>query len=167
MNKAKVIYVRHEDGSQPALDTILYIGRKGKQGDQLFQRMSRYIVNGLLSIERTGVEDWHTFDRYIWVTTNEKGFKVTFTLIKKLEHNKPLFEFRINQRRFPNDRKEDGYAFRMVFFTHRQNNLQYILCTNAIIKRSRSSAAFEAIVQEGKRIYKDFLRNPFKYLKGV
>lgn len=164
MNKVELIFHQTEQGNQPALDTIDVIAEKGKQGDKVYQDIAKYIRLGLYDLQARGVKDWPNFDGYTFVTPTKTGMR-TFQLIKRLDYNEPLFEFRINQKRNITDHIQLGYAFRMVFFAYRLDGTQHIIFTDAIVKRTKSDPEFDQIVEDALLLYKRFIENPSFYLE--
>ncbi|SFX75225.1 hypothetical protein SAMN04487866_12239 [Thermoactinomyces sp. DSM 45891] len=160
------IFVEFPNGSQPALETIISIGQLGIQGDPFYYDLGTYIRKGLLSLEETGIPEWHLVNDYRLVEITSKGYKVTFNLLKRLDYNFPLIEFRINWRYSPADPVDQGVAFRMILFTHEEESTQYVLFTDAVIKTERSSSEFKQIAEASYLIYQDFKKDPSKYLGG-
>jgi hypothetical protein len=160
MGKVKFVYVRREDGSRPALDFIANIAAKARQGLPYFTQMAIEIRNGIKAIEKTGVPPWNLINEQPFYVETPTGISVKFELLKRLEYNFPLVEFRVNVGSYPK-----GYAFRMVLFTHYYQGTEYVFVTNAMIKRQTSSPEFDEMVKEAAEIYRDFRRNPIKYIR--
>jgi hypothetical protein len=165
MSKIELIFYQTEDGQQPTLDVIEELAAKGKRGDNVYRDMAKYIRLGLVDLQTRGIDDWPLFDGYTFVTPTKTGLR-TFKLIKRLEHNEPLFEFRVNQKRNVTDKIQMGYAFRMVFFIYQAKDTQYIIFTDATIKRTKSDPEFNQMVKDSLLIYKRFIENPSHYLEG-
>lgn len=160
MSKVKFIYIRREDGTQPALDYISNIVERAREGVPYFLELVTEILNGIKAIEKTGVPPWNLINEQPFYIQTPTGVSVRYELLKRLEYNFPLVEFRVNIGKYPK-----GYAFRMVLFTHYYQGVEYIFVTNALIKRKTSSPEFNKIVEEAVEIYKDFRRNPIKYIQ--
>lgn len=160
MGKIKFIYVRREDGARPALQFIANIAMIAKQGNPDFTRMAIEITNGIKAIEKTGVPPWKLINKQPFYIETPTGKSIKVELLKQLEYNFPLAEFRINTGSYPT-----GYTFQMVLFTHFYQGMEYVFVTNAVIKRQTSSPRFDDIVKEAVNIYKDFLRCPTKYVQ--
>ncbi|WP_181739184.1 hypothetical protein [Thermoactinomyces mirandus] len=160
MGRVKFIYVRREDGTRPVLEFIANIAMVAKQGNPDFTRMAIEVTNGIKAIEKTGIPPWTLINEQPFYIETSTGKSVKFELLKRLEYNFPLIEFRVNIGSYP-----AGYAFRMVLFTHYYQGREYVFVTNAMIKRQTSSPGFEEIVKEAANIYKDFLRCPTKYIQ--
>ncbi|MBH8605853.1 hypothetical protein [Thermoactinomyces sp. CICC 10522] len=160
MSKVKFVYVRREDGSQPALEFIASIVQKARQGHPYFNQMVIEIRNGIKAIEKAGIPPWNLINEQPFYVETPTGISVKFELLKRLEYNFPLVEFRVNVGSYPK-----GYAFRMVLFTHYYQGTEYVFVTNAMIKRQTSSVKFDEMVKEATEIYKDFRQNPNKYYR--
>lgn len=164
MNKAKVTYLQNDSGDRPALDTIFAMAQKANAGDKLCVRLLPLIRLGLRDIEKHGIPDWDAFQDYQFVTTESHGFLVTLNVVRRLDHSPPLLELRVHEDHFPTDRQKDGYAFRMLFFTHYHNGTQYICCTESMIMKLKSNIAFSKMVMQSLQMHADFIRNPVKYI---
>lgn len=158
MGKIKIIYVRREDGTQPALQSIANIAMIAKQGNPDFTHMAIEITNGLKAIEKTGIPSSKLINEQPFTIETATGKYARVELLKQLEYNFPLAEFRVDTGTCPT-----GYAFQMVLFTHFYQGREYVFVTNAIVKRQTSSPGFNEIVKEAVDIYKDLLRCPTKY----
>lgn len=157
--------MKNGQGRRPALDRIVEINKLSLAGDDLFIRLANKIRIGLRDISEKGVTPWDNFRGYRFIDESFKGYRVKFDLVKKLIHNKPLFEFRINQKRYPDDLVESSYAFRMIFFMHVHDRTKFMICTDAMIKRSRSSAVFNKMIKNSLLSYERFLSNPKYFIK--
>lgn len=164
MNKAKIIYLQDSDGNQPALDTIFAMAQKANAGDELCICLLPLIRLGLRDIEKHGIPQWDAFQDYQFVRTGSHGFLVTLNLVRRLDHSPPLLEFRVDQDHFHEDLRQVGYAFRMVFFTHNHNGIQFVCCTDSMIIKSKSSHVFAKMVSQSLQMHADFIHNPSKYI---
>jgi hypothetical protein len=164
MNKAKVIYLQDNNGNKPALDSLFEMAQKANAGDKLCIRLLPLIRLGLRDIEKHGIPDWDAFQNYQFVTTESNGFLVTLNVVRQLKHSPPLLELQVNQDSFPTGRRKDDYTFRMLFFTHYHNGIQYICCTDSMIMKTNSSIAFAKMVTDSSQMHTDFIRDPIKYI---
>lgn len=164
MNKARVIYLKNDNGNQPALDTIFAMAQKANEGDELCARLLPLIRLGLRDIEKHGVPEWDAFQDYQFVTTGPHEILVTLNLVKRLDNSRPLLEFRVNQDHLPKSTRKEGYAFRMVFFTHNHNGIQFVCCTDSTIMKTKSSIAFTKMVTQSLQMNVEFMRNPVRYV---
>ncbi|MGA8943932.1 MAG: hypothetical protein WB502_14655 [Thermoactinomyces sp.] len=160
MGKIKFIYVRREDGTQPALELIAKTAKLARQGHPDFIRMAIEITNGIKAIEKTGIPPWKLINEQPFFIETPAGKLIRVEWLKRLEYNFPLAEFRVSTGFCPT-----GHAFQMVLFTHFYQGREYVFATNAVIKRQTSSPEFDEIVKEAAKIYKDFLRCPTKYIQ--
>ncbi|MCH5584084.1 hypothetical protein MK805_03775 [Shimazuella sp. AN120528] len=164
MNKAKVIYLRNNNGDQPALDTIYTMAQKANAGDKPCLRLLPLIRLGLRDMEKHGIPEWDAFQDYQFVTTESNRFLVTLNIVRRLDHSPPLLELQVNEDHFPTDSKKESYFFRMLFFTHQHNGIQYVCCTESMMLKSKSSKLFTKMVTKSLQMHADFIRNPIKYI---
>jgi hypothetical protein len=164
MNKAKIIYLQNDNGDQPALDTIFSMAQRANAGDKLCVRLLPLIRLGLRDMEKHGIAEWNSFQDYQFVTTESNQFLVTLNVVRRLDQSPPLLELQVNEDHFPTDRQNEGYAFRMLFFTHFHNGIQYVCCTDSMIMKTKASITFNKMITQSLHMHANFIRNPVKYI---
>jgi hypothetical protein len=164
MNKAKIIYLQNENTDRPALDTIFAMAQKANAGDVLCIRLLPLIRLGLRDMEKHGIPEWEAFQDYQFITTGANQFFITLNAVKRLDRSPPFFEFQVNEDHLPTESQKNGYAFRMLFFTHFHNGIQYVCCTDSMVLKTKANFMFNKMIAQSLQIHADFIRNPIKYI---
>ncbi|NMO98134.1 hypothetical protein [Paenibacillus lemnae] len=144
-------FLPDESGDEQALSLIHDI-RSKIDSDEDMKQLFIFIMRGLEFLEGHGLGALNEY----FIDETEDGFPYTIRLVKELRNHVPLLEFRVNWK--------NAGAFRCVFFEHRVGDLQVLLMIKAVLKQATYSPEFEKIALESESIYKDFVKNPEKYI---